>query len=294
MSVLGFKDYSKQNNGSSQTFIIASSKLEDANLKSVIYEKYLPEKLPTDTLVLVRETGSLYVGTGSGIKKIADQIKVDSSNGQHIDLSEYIKTIDADNKYATKKDLSNIQTGPSGKSAYDIALETGYTGSKEDWIASLKGETGLSAYQAAVNVNLFKGSEQDWIKSLRGKSAFEIAEEEHGFYKGRESEWLESLKGKSAYDIAFAINGDIGSEQEWIASLKGKSAYEIAKNNGYEGNSEQEWIASLKGQDGVTPSTENFVQKEQLSEYVSLKVFNELKNAFEALKTKVEAMHSSP
>ena len=35
------------------------------------------------------------------------------------------------------------QKGADGKSAYKIALENGYTGSKEDWLQSLKGERGL-------------------------------------------------------------------------------------------------------------------------------------------------------
>lgn len=35
------------------------------------------------------------------------------------------------------------QKGTDGKSAYEIALENGYTGSKEDWLQSLKGERGL-------------------------------------------------------------------------------------------------------------------------------------------------------
>ena len=35
------------------------------------------------------------------------------------------------------------QKGADGKSAYEIALENGYTGSKEDWLQSLKGERGL-------------------------------------------------------------------------------------------------------------------------------------------------------
>src|SRR5690606_18260157 len=35
----------------------------------------------------------------------------------------------------------NIQ-GPSGDSAYDIALQEGFEGSKAEWLASLKGEQG--------------------------------------------------------------------------------------------------------------------------------------------------------
>ena len=72
----------------------------------------------------------------------------------------------------------------------------------------------------------------------------------------------------------------------------GKSAYQIAVEKGFVGD-EQAWLASLKGQDGITPSTENFVQKKELEQYVTLKKFDELKNEFEQLKAKVEAAHQS-
>ena len=46
--------------------------------------------------------------------------------------------------------------GSNGKSAYEIALETGYVGSKEDWITSLKGEDGAegSAGRDANSLNM--------------------------------------------------------------------------------------------------------------------------------------------
>ena len=44
-------------------------------------------------------------------------------------------------------------TGADGKSAYDLAIEKGFDGTEEEWLASLKGiageqgETGKSAYE---------------------------------------------------------------------------------------------------------------------------------------------------
>ena len=75
----------------------------------------------------------------------------------------------------------------TGRSAYEIAQQKGYTGTEAQWLESLKG---LSAYQLAVA----------------------------GGYTGTVSEWLESLKGLSAYQIAKA-NGYTGTEAEWLDYL---------------------------------------------------------------------------
>ncbi|KAB0620153.1 hypothetical protein F7P75_15360, partial [Acinetobacter gandensis] len=41
------------------------------------------------------------------------------------------------------------QDGVDGKSAYELAVENGYTGSLENWLTALKGDTGSSAYESA-------------------------------------------------------------------------------------------------------------------------------------------------
>lgn len=50
----------------------------------------------------------------------------------------------------------------SGKSAYDIAVELGYQGTKEQWLTSLKGK---SAYEIAVQ-NGYQGTEAEWIEAV--------------------------------------------------------------------------------------------------------------------------------
>lgn len=135
--------------------------------------------------------------------------------------------------------------------AYIIALEHGFVGTVEEWLESLKGESGKSAYELAVEAG-FEGTEDEWFKSLQGKSAYEIAVN-NGFL-GTEKEWLESLKGedgKSAYDVA-VDKGFEGTEEEWLASLQGvdgKSAYDVAVEAGFEG-SVSDWLESLKGERG--------------------------------------------
>lgn len=143
-------------------------------------------------------------------------------------------------------------TGDPGKSAYQIAVENGYTGNESQWLASLNGKSGVN-----------------------GKSAYELAVENG--YKGTISQWLDSLKGvpgingKSAYDLAVE-KGYTGTEKQWLASLNGKngvtgkSAYELAVENGYTG-SETDWLASLKGKTGTNGITPQIRINQQTNEW---------------------------
>ena len=95
-------------------------------------------------------------------------------------------------------------TVTNGKSAYDLAVENGYRGTVEEWLASLVGEagaTGKSAYELAVE-NGYEGSEEQWLNSLVGSTGETGAE------------------GKSAYDLAVE-NGYEGTLTEWLATLVG-------------------------------------------------------------------------
>ena len=179
------------------------------------------------------------------------------------------------------KDGLDGKDGADGKSAYQLALEAGYTGTKEEWLASLKGEKGDQGQDGQDGIAGEKGD-----PGADGKSAYDIAVE--GGYTGTKEEWLASLKGepgqdgqngadgiagekgdpgdngKSAYELAVE-GGYTGTKEEWLASLKGepgdsggekgdpgadgKSAYDIAVENGFEGD-ETTWLASLKGEKG--------------------------------------------
>lgn len=62
------------------------------------------------------------------------------------------------------------QDGKNGKSAYEIAVENGYVGSKDDWLLSLiglSGAPGKSAYELAGG-HLNFDSESEWVASLKG------------------------------------------------------------------------------------------------------------------------------
>ena len=73
-----------------------------------------------------------------------------------------------------------ILNGVPGESAYEVAVSNGFEGTEEEWLASLKGDTGkqgiqgetgpsgASAYEIAVN-NGFEGTETEWLASLKGE-----------------------------------------------------------------------------------------------------------------------------
>ncbi|MBQ8497971.1 MAG: InlB B-repeat-containing protein [Clostridia bacterium] len=181
---------------------------------------------------------------------------------------------------------SQGETGATGKSAYELAVENGYTGTVTEWLASLVGEAGETGADGKDGKDGVDG-----IAGTNGKSAYEIAVEKG--YTGTEEEWLASLigaqgakgekgdkgatgskgaagkNGKSAYELAVE-NGFKGTLAEWLTSLvgkdgvngtngkdgtdgkdgaNGKSAYELAVENGFEGTL-PEWLASLVGKDG--------------------------------------------
>lgn len=86
-------------------------------------------------------------------------------------------------------------TGADGKSAYDLWKSNGNVGDEQAFLKSLvgpKGETGESAYQEAVDSG-FVGSKNDWLRSLNGESAYDLAVS--AGYKGDIQSWLKSLVG---------------------------------------------------------------------------------------------------
>ena len=62
----------------------------------------------------------------------------------------------------------------AGLSAYEVAVENGFSGTEVEWLESLvgpagqNGQNGASAYQVAV-VNGFSGTESEWLESLKGE-----------------------------------------------------------------------------------------------------------------------------
>lgn len=126
-----------------------------------------------------------------------------------IEDPEYIAKFRAETIALINEFLRSETPGPEGKSAYDIAVELGFEGSKEEWLESQKGLPGTNG--------------KDGIDGKDGLSAYALAVQNG--YPGTLTSWLEDLKGEageSAYQIAVRIQDFKGTEAEWVASLKGK------------------------------------------------------------------------
>ena len=132
--------------------------------------------------------------------------------------------------------IENIELtpGPAGLSAYEVAVEAGYTGTKAQWLLSLKGDRGDTGATGPSGTN-----------GTNGASAYEIAVA-NGF-TGTETEWLASLvgpqgpagtSGTSAFDgytpdsfikKALQITNDTGAAKEVLSTnvttaIAGKAA----------------------------------------------------------------------
>ena len=158
-------------------------------------------------------------------------------------------------------DVHDGKDGRDGKSAYQIAVDNGYPGTEQAWLASLKGDKGDTGEKGDTGTAGKDGRDgRDGAAGrdgVNGASAYEIAVQ-HG-YGGSETAWLESLhgadgaKGDTGAAGAKGEKGDKGDPGETGAAGKdgaaGKSAYQIAVASGFDGT-EQAWLASLKGDKG--------------------------------------------
>ena len=176
-------------------------------------------------------------------------------------------------------------TGATGRSAYEIAVANGFTGTEAEWIGSLKGKQGEKGETGKDGADGKSFTIQaQFATEADLKAAHPTGNAGDAYYVGENTAssrpdvyiWLEEQgewynqgpisgvkgddgePGKTAYELA-KDNGYSGSESEWLASLKGqngtdgtngKSAYELAKDGGYTGT-EEEWVESLKGTDGA-------------------------------------------
>lgn len=117
-------------------------------------------------------------GTSSTIN-LANVVHINQTVTELIDNGDGTITYWDENSNST---TINIAAGAAGLSAYQIAVNNGFTGTETEWLTSLQGATGmdgsdgvdgqdgLSAYQIALN-NGFVGTETEWLASLQGSGA---------------------------------------------------------------------------------------------------------------------------
>lgn len=121
-----------------------------------------------------------------------------------------------------KKLLSEVQNGSNGTNGKD-------------------GENGLSAYELAVQ-NGFTGTLTEWLNSLKGADGKDGVDGKDGA-DGKNG--IDGVNGKDGIDGKDGADGRNGTDGK-----DGLSAYEIALKNGFVGT-ESEWLDSLKGKDSA-------------------------------------------
>ena len=157
---------------------------------------------------------------------------------------------------------TNGQDGIDGKSAYQIWLDNGNTGTEADFLTWLKGKDGTNGLNGKDGKDGTNGTNgQDGID---GKSAYQIWLDNGN--TGTETDFLTWLKGKDGTnglngkdgkDGANGTNGQDGIDGKDGANgtngqdgIDGKSAYQIWLDNGHTGT-ETDFLTWLKGKDGA-------------------------------------------
>ena len=118
------------------------------------------------------------------------------------------------------------QPGKPGKSAYELAVDQGFSGTESQWLESLK--KGPAGPQGQPG--------KDGKNGIDGKSAYELAKEQ-GF-AGTESEWLKSLVGPEGPQGKQGLPGKDGHDGE----------------QGPAGQPGQPGKDGQNGKDGLTPT----------------------------------------
>lgn len=118
--------------------------------------------------------------------------------------------------------VSLFKDGAPGKSAYQIWLDAGNTGSIPEFLESLRGADGKSAYQIWLDAGNV-GTPTAFLNSLIGAdglSAYEVAVANG--YVGTELQWLDSLRGPAGPSIWGVIAGNIEDQIDLMQKLNVK------------------------------------------------------------------------
>lgn len=175
------------------------------------FETYNLKFSDNNNFELTKEEGFLSLVLKSGMLKTGNvEVQIVATKGDIIKKSNIAKWTVL-NSIATDDEQEQEvgQPGKDGKSAYELALEAGFEGTLEDWLASLKGEKGdtgergedgYNAYDLAVLAG-FVGDMEDWLQSLKGQDGQKGDKGEQG---------LQGLQGEPGVDGQDGQNGSDG------------------------------------------------------------------------------------
>lgn len=138
-------------------------------------------------------------------------LELDLLTGQIDSANSYIEVHVVGQASSVKVPLGGVTV--NGKSAYEVAVAAGFSGTEAQWLSSLQGATGKSAYQSALDSG-FVGTEMDFVASLKGPKG------DQGLQGNQGVKGDTGTTGNSAYQDAVA-QGFVGDLPTWLASLKG-------------------------------------------------------------------------
>ena len=159
-------------------------------------------------------------------------------------------------------DVHDGKDGADGKSAYQIAVDSGFDGTEQAWLASLKGEKGDKGDTGAAGAAGEKGEKGD-----PGETGAKGEKGDKGDPGETGAAGKDGAAGKSAYQIAVASGFD-GTEQAWLASLKGEKGDK--GDTGAAGEKGEKGDKGDPGKDGTDVDLTPYAKKTDLSQYLPL------------------------
>lgn len=159
--------------------------------------------------------------------------------------------------------------GADGKSAYEVAVANGFSGTESEWLLSLKGTDGVDGKDGVNGKDGTNG-----INGENGKSSYEIAVA-NGF-SGTESEWLKSLKG---------VDGKDGITPDLSDYLKTEDLTEFKDSTQYQFQTQSETILSLENRIIMLES--------QLSGTTTVTIFSACENALTLYGSELYTIYNS-
>lgn len=142
--------------------------------------------------------------------------------------------------------------GTRGYSAYEIAVQNGFVGTEEEWLASLKGEQGE--------------------QGIEGKSAYQVAVENG--YEGTEEEWLSEFLTPEGYILKQDIvdNLESNSNQKVLSAKQGKELKQLVDNKydkSFIDESLEELNESINSKASSTEVRTTYATKEDVEEDIN-------------------------
>jgi hypothetical protein len=107
--------------------------------------------------------------------------------------------------------IGKIKYPASGDSAYQVAVNNGFVGTEEEWIASLNGNDGKSAYEIWLEQGN-TGTEQEFLESLNGKDGSNGLDGKDGYTPIKGVDYFDGKNGKDGVDGKNGTNGVDGKD----------------------------------------------------------------------------------